>query len=123
MRISLFGFRIFDFGFRIMAPLTIVIPHQLSKAEARQRIETHFTELLGQYSSSLDHVEHHWTGDTLDFQAGVMGMTISGKLQIEDQDVRIEIILPWVLTTLSRTLSQTIEQEGRKLLGKPAPGS
>jgi putative polyhydroxyalkanoate system protein len=106
-----------------MAPLTIVIPHQLSKAEARQRIEAHFTELLGQYSSSLDHIEHHWTGDTLDFQAGVMGMTISGKLQIEDQDVRIEIVLPWVLATMSRTLSQTIEQEGRKLLEKPASGS
>ena len=106
-----------------MAPLTIVIPHQLSKAEARQRIEAHFTELLGQYSSSLDHIEHRWTGDTLDFQAGVMGMTISGKRQIEDQDVRIEIVLPWVLATMSRTLSQTIEQEGRKLLEKPASGS
>ena len=105
-----------------MAPLTIVIPHQLSKAEARQRIEAHFTELLGQYSSSLDHVEHHWTGDTLEFQAGVMSMSISGKLQIEVEAVRVEIVLPWVLTTLSKTLSQTIEQEGRKLLGKPAPG-
>ncbi len=102
-----------------MAPVTIIIPHQLSKVEARQRIEAHFTKLLGQYGSSLDHLEHHWNGDALDFQAGVMGMTISGKLQIEDQAVRVEIVLPWVLTTMSKTLTQTIEQEGRKLLGAP----
>jgi putative polyhydroxyalkanoate system protein len=102
-----------------MAPLTIVIPHQLTKAEARQRIESHFTQLLGQYGSSLDHLEHHWNGDALDFQAGVMGMTITGKLQVEDQAVRVEIVLPWVLTTMSKSISQTIDQEARKLLGSP----
>jgi putative polyhydroxyalkanoate system protein len=104
-----------------MAPLTIIIPHQLSKAEARQRIESHFTQLMGQYGPSLDHVEHHWKGDALDFQAGVMSMTISGKVQIEDQAVRVEIVLPWVLTTMSRSLTQTIEQEGRKLLTNTPP--
>ena len=101
-----------------MAPLTITIPHQLSKVEARQRIENHLGELLGQYGSHLDHLDHHWNGDTLDFQGGVMGMTISGKLQVEDQLVRVELTLPWVLATMARTLTQTIEQEGRKLLGK-----
>ena len=102
-----------------MAPLTIIIPHQLSKADAKQRIESHFTELLGQYGSSLDHLEHRWTDDTLNFQAGVMGMSVSGKLQVEEQQVRVEIVLPWVLATLGRSLSQSIEQEGRKLLAPP----
>ncbi len=101
-----------------MAPVVITIPHQLSKADARQRIESHLTELLGQYGSNLDHLDHHWNGDTLDFQGGIMGMSISGKLQVEEQSVRVELILPWVLATMARTLTQTIEQEGRKLLGK-----
>jgi len=101
-----------------MAPVVITIPHQLSKADARQRIESHLTQLLGEYRSQLDHLDHHWNGDTLDFQGGVMGMTISGKLQVEDQLVRVELTLPWVLATMARTLTQTIEQEGRKLLGK-----
>ena len=102
-----------------MAPLTITIPHQLSKAEARQRIDSHLTELLGQYASHLDHLDHHWNGDTLDFQAGIMGLTISGKVFVEEQAVRVEVILPWVLATLARTVSQSIEQEGRKVLEKP----
>jgi putative polyhydroxyalkanoate system protein len=106
-----------------MAPLTITIPHQLSKAEARQRIETHFTELLGQYGSQLDHLDHRWNGDTLDFQAGVMGMSITGKLTIEDQAVRIEIVLPWMLAALARTVTQSVEQQGRKLLGGPEQAS
>jgi putative polyhydroxyalkanoate system protein len=102
-----------------MAPLTITIPHQLTKAEAKGRIDSHLTELLGQYGSQLDHLDHRWTGDTLDFQAGVMGMSVSGKLQVEEQQVRVEIVLPWVLATLGRSLSQSIEQEGRKLLAPP----
>jgi putative polyhydroxyalkanoate system protein len=102
-----------------MAPLTITIPHQLTKAEARRRIDSHLTELLGQYGSQLDHLDHHWTGDTLDFQAGVMGMNITGKVHVEDQAVRVEVVLPWVLATLARSVTQSIEQEGRKLLGKP----
>jgi putative polyhydroxyalkanoate system protein len=101
-----------------MAPLTITIPHQLTKAEARRRIDSHIAELLGQYSSHLDHLDHHWTGDTLDFQAGVMGMTITGKVHVEDQAVRVEVVLPWVLATMARAVTQSIEQEGRKLLGK-----
>jgi hypothetical protein len=102
-----------------MAPLTITIPHQLSKAEAKRRIDGHITELLGQYGSHLDHLDHRWTGDTLDFQAGVMGMVVSGNLKVEEQLVRVEVVLPWVLATLGRSLSQSIEQEGRKLLSPP----
>src|SRR5437667_12814211 len=98
-----------------MAPLTITIPHQLTKAEARRRIDSHIAELLGQYSSHLDHLDHHWTGDTLDFQAGVMGMTITGKVHVEVQVVRVEVALPWLLTTIARPVMRSIEQERRKL--------
>jgi hypothetical protein len=66
----------------------------------------------------LDHLDHQWTGDTLDFQAGVMGMTITGKVHVEDQAVRVEVVLPWVLATMARAVTQSIEQEGRKLLGR-----
>jgi hypothetical protein len=47
-----------------------------------------------------------------------MGMSISGKVHVEDQAVRVEVVLPWVLATLARSVTQSIEQEGRKLLGK-----
>jgi putative polyhydroxyalkanoate system protein len=105
-----------------MAPLIITIPHQLSKVEARQRIENHLGELLGQYGSHLDHLDHHWNGDILDFQAGVMGLNITGKVHVEEQAVRVEVVLPWVLATMARTVTQSIEQEGQKLLSKPPPG-
>jgi hypothetical protein len=46
-----------------------------------------------------------------------MGMSISGNLRVEDQAVILEVTLPWALATLAKTATQTIEQEGRKLLG------
>jgi putative polyhydroxyalkanoate system protein len=107
-----------------MPNITVSIPHQLTRIEARRRIETQIAQLQEQYSSHLDHFDHRWTGDRLDFAAGVMGMSISGNLRIEDQVVILEVALPWVLATLAKTTTQTIEQEGRKLLAnKPSPGS
>jgi putative polyhydroxyalkanoate system protein len=100
-----------------MANITVSIPHQLTRAEARRRIENHITQLQEQYGSQLDHFDHRWNGDRLDFAAGVMGMSISGNLRVEDQVVNLEIALPWALATLAKTATQTIEQEGRKLLG------
>ncbi len=104
-----------------MANITVSIPHQLSRAEARRRIENHITQLQEQYGSQLDHFEHRWDGDRLDFAAGVMGMSISGNLRVEDQVVNLEVALPWALATLAKTATQTIEQEGRKLLGNEPP--
>jgi putative polyhydroxyalkanoate system protein len=107
-----------------MPNLTVSIPHQLTRQEARRRIESQIAQLQQQYASHLDHLEHRWTGDRLDFAAGVMGMSITGNLRVEDQAVILEVVLPWVLATLANTAKQTIEQEGRKLLGnKESPGS
>ncbi len=100
-----------------MPNLTVSIPHQLTRTEARRRIDSQITQLQEQYGNQLDHFDHRWNGDRLDFAAGVMGMSISGNLRVEDQVVILEVTLPWALATLAKTATQTIEQEGRKLLG------
>jgi putative polyhydroxyalkanoate system protein len=100
-----------------MPNLTISIPHQLSRAEARRRIQEQVSQLEQQHGSMLGHIDQRWEGDTLHFSVSPLGQTISGQAFVEDQAVRLEIALPWMLSMLAGPVKQAIEQRGHNLLG------
>jgi hypothetical protein len=100
--------------------LNISIPHQLTRAEARRRAQSQVAQLKQQHGSALGHLQDTWTGDTMAFTLHAAGITITGHVFVEDQAVRVEVPLPWPLATLLGGLRQQIEQQGRKLLEKPA---
>jgi putative polyhydroxyalkanoate system protein len=93
------------------------IPHQLSRAEARRRIEEGIAQAERQYGAMLGPVEQRWTGDTLDATAGPLGQRVSGKVIVEDQVVRVEVALPWMLGVMADMLRPQIEQRARDALG------
>jgi putative polyhydroxyalkanoate system protein len=101
-----------------MANLSVSIPHQLGRAEAKQRVEELIDKLRQQYGS-LGQIERSWEGDTLHFTLSASGMSQAGEAFVEDQAVRVEIPLPWPLAMLAGNLKKQIEQEGRKMLGGP----
>jgi putative polyhydroxyalkanoate system protein len=100
-----------------MQNLTINIPHQLSREEARRRIQGQIDQLRQQHGGMLSRLEDRWTGDRLDFTAAAMGVTVSGWAVVEDNVVRLEVVLPWLLAALAGPVKQRIEQQGRNLLG------
>ncbi len=102
-----------------MSNLTVSIPHQLTRAEAKQRVEQLIDQFERQYGN-LGQVQRHWEGDTLCFTLAAAGMTQAGKAFVEDREVRVEVPLPWPLNMLAGNLQKQIEQEGRKLLSGPA---
>jgi len=104
-----------------MQSLTLSIPHRLSRAEARRRIQEEVVRLKSQYGAMLGNVEERWTGDTLAFSLTATGVTLSGHVYVEDQVVRLDIPLPWPLAMLAGGVKQRIEQQGRKLLGSSKP--
>src|SRR4051794_21209050 len=100
-----------------MPNLTMSIPHQLSRAEARQRVG----ELVGQVQKlygGLGRVEERWEGDTMTFTHTVAGLLVTGKVFVEDQAVRLDVVLPMALALLAGGVKQKVEQEGRKLLAR-----
>jgi putative polyhydroxyalkanoate system protein len=100
-----------------MQNLTMSIPHRLTRAEARRRIEDGVAQLKRQYGGTLGNLDEHWTGDTMAFTLTVTGVTLSGHVYVEDQVVRLDMPLPWPLAMLAGGVKQQIEQQGRKLLG------
>lgn len=97
-----------------MPNLTVSIPHQHTRVEAKRRVEDLVVQL--QKQGTVTKVESRWTGDTMDFGFSAMAMAVSGQVFVEDNAVRVEIALPWVLSTLASGLKRRIEEEGHKLL-------
>jgi putative polyhydroxyalkanoate system protein len=105
-----------------MPNLTMSIPHQLPRPEARQRVERLIADLKQQYGGTVGRLEERWTGDRLDFTISAMGISVPGHVDVEDQAVKVEVVLPLALAMLAGGVRQTIEQEGRKMLGNRPPG-
>lgn len=98
--------------------VSVTIPHRLTKAEARERLENGLGRIHEQIIGKAVSVDQSWNGDHMDFRAAVMGQAITGRLDVEDRRVLLEIDLPWALAALAGRFKGRIEKETALLLEK-----
>lgn len=99
-------------------PVTISIPHQLGRAEARRRIASGFANTLHQMPGSTGAATQQWDGDRLTFGLDAMGQAISGTVDVLDTSVTIEVLLPGILGMIAGSLKDRLQQAGQLLLTK-----
>jgi putative polyhydroxyalkanoate system protein len=104
-----------------MPNLTATIPHRLTRADAKRRIQDQVGTLRQQHGTMFADLKETWTGDRMDFSATAMGQSISGHLAVDDHAVQVEVALPWLLSMLAGSVKQKIQQEVTHLLALPAP--
>ena len=75
-------------------PLIVSIPHQLGRQEAKRRLDSGISRLGPELAGLVSTLDHSWHEDTLNFRAVAMWQTISGRIEVLDEAVRIEIELP-----------------------------
>jgi hypothetical protein len=102
-------------------PLLVSIPHRLGRLEARRRLDSGVGRLRLDLNALLSGLDYHWEGDTLNFVASAMWQRISGRIEVLDDVVRIEIDLPWIMQLLRDTIAKQVRGRGIALLEKP-PG-
>lgn len=96
-------------------PLVVTISHSLGKDEAVRRLKgglAKATTTLPMFS--LD--EEQWTGDTMTFRMSAMGHQAFGNVDVADDNVRIEVTLPWLLQRFGEMIQGAIKQKGQVLL-------
>lgn len=98
--------------------INVEIPHKLTRAEARLRLEGGLQKIHENIAGRSVSVEQAWTGDHLDFKAGMMGQSITGRLDVEDSCVRLELDLPWLLASIANQIKGRLQKEGTLLLEK-----
>jgi Putative polyhydroxyalkanoic acid system protein (PHA_gran_rgn) len=97
-------------------PITITIPHQLGRAEARRRIDTGFASMVAQLPGGNGTHTEHWEADRLSFSVAGMGQTISGDVEVLDAAVTMRIELPGVLGLIANGLRGRLQKAGQLLL-------
>ena len=99
-------------------PITLSVPHDLGRLEARRRIENGFRTIVRQLPGGDGACSERWDGDRLVFSVVTMGQTIAGAIDVLDASITIEIELPGVLGLIAGGLKGRLLQQGRKLLAR-----
>jgi putative polyhydroxyalkanoate system protein len=97
--------------------VTVTIPHELGRAEARRRVETGFDD-LSRHLGGLGEVSKSWDGDRLAFSFAAMGQSITGAIEVADRSVQLEVILPNLLALMADKVRGRLQKEGQLLLEK-----
>ena len=99
-------------------PITVKVPHQLGRAEARRRIEAGFPKTAALLPGGEGNCKERWEGDRLIFSVVTLGQTIAGVIDVFDREVTIEVELPGVLGMLAGRIKDKLQKGGQLLLGK-----
>ncbi len=99
-------------------PLTVSIPHQLGRAEARRRIETGFAKTLRGLPGGSGRCSERWERDRLVFSVSALAQTITGVVDVGDAAVTMELHLPGVLGLIASAFRNRLQKAGQLLLEK-----
>jgi hypothetical protein len=93
----------------------------LGKDEARRRIAEGFGRLEQQMTSGFGmvvNITERWEGDRLHFEGGALGQKMTGRLDVRDDSVQIQLDLPEILAAIADRITGKLQKEGQKLLEK-----
>jgi Putative polyhydroxyalkanoic acid system protein (PHA_gran_rgn) len=99
-------------------PLVVSIPHRLGQDEALRRIKSGLAEARDKFGQLFRIDEETWTGNRLQFRISALAQSASGTIDVFDDHVRLEVVLPWLLAKLAEAIQPAIRKEGTLLLEK-----
>jgi hypothetical protein len=95
--------------------MRIAIPHHTTRANARQQVEQKLAGLIGQFGGHAHEVEHHWTGDTLNFKGKARGFSLSGTVEVTDAEVIIDGKLPLLAMPFEPKIREAVKKEAETM--------
>lgn len=99
------------------APLVVSIPHSLGREEAMRRLKTGLSRAATSVPMlSVD--EERWEDSRMIFRVRAMGQAAAGHVDVADDHVRVEVVLPWLLQRFAEVAQAAIRSRGNLLLTK-----
>ena len=62
--------------------------------------------------------EERWSGDSMNFRIRALGQIATGQVDVADDHVKVQVVLPWLLQRFAEMAQAAIRQRGQLLLGK-----
>ena len=98
--------------------VAITIAHTLGKAEAVRRLKDGLARGSNHLGPILVIEQETWEGDTLRFQLRALGQAASGRIDVMENAMRVEVSLPWLLAKAAKRLLPILRRETTQLLEK-----
>jgi len=96
--------------------ITVTVPHRLGVEEAKRRIATQLDAMRRDYVDKFAASDVAWVGDQANVRVSALGQTVTGQLDVEPQQVRIEVQLPWLLAAMRGRLEGILSTTARNSL-------
>ena len=62
--------------------------------------------------------EERWDGDQMMFRVRALGQAASGRINVGEDHVQVEVVLPWLLQRFAQAAQAAIRSRGQLLLTK-----
>lgn len=106
-------------------PLTVDLPHKLGAEEAKRRMQGSIGKLKDHIPGGSAEVRSSWEGDRMNLLVQAMGQEVSANIDVRETVVRVEVMLPAMLSFFGKQIQGYLESKGGQLLedksGKPKP--
>jgi hypothetical protein len=99
-------------------PLTVTIPHRLGQKEAIERLKSGLGSAQAKFGHFITIQEETWKENRLQFRLVALAQSVSGTIEVFDDFVRLEVVLPWLLAKIAEKIQPLIQREGVLLLDK-----
>jgi hypothetical protein len=99
------------------APLVVSIPHSLGREEAMRRLKTGLTRAASSVPV-LKVDEERWEDNRMIFRVRALGQAAAGHVDVADDHVKVEVVLPWLLQRFAEAAQAAIRSRGHLLLTK-----
>ena len=100
--------------------IVVTIPHELGEAEARRRIAEGLGPLQQSFAGKLTS-DVQWSGNHADIKVGALGQKVTAQLDIEANQVRVEVQLPFLLAALANKIQPYLQKSGSDMLRLGGP--
>lgn len=94
-----------------MNPFVVTIPHQHGKAEAIRRIKAAIDEARAREAAKFKIAEEKWDDGHLDYRVAVLGQSVTGKIDVADDNVRAEVQLTWLMEHMAEPAEALVREE------------
>jgi hypothetical protein len=100
-----------------MPTLNVTVAHQLTQAEATERLKKKQTEIKEQNTYTVTDLNEKWTTpDTLDFSFKILGFSLTGTVASQESSVRINVNLPAAALMMKGTIESQVRRELEQVL-------
>ena len=99
-----------------MTNIEMSIPHSIGRDEALSRIKSLLGNVQSKFSGQIKDVTQEWNDNEGSFSFSIMGMPVSGKLMVNNNDVALDGKLPMAAALFQGKIREVIMEEAKKVL-------